>query len=290
VKLNEHLNRCASDIKTDIHILHCEMPLGTAKKHNLKREIRDVAIPGAIHFDFQGVFSDSSSHLSTTMCSSEKFQTEYKKLGLKPTNTIVIYDIFGNFCASRVWFMFKTMGFTEVYVLDGGLPNWIDSGFTVEKLLSNNQTLLAVKAEEFTIEPSKEIKFVDQGFIEQIVATSGEEDSLIVDVRSAKRFTGEEGDPRPNVRKGRIPKSVNLHFRSVLDNNSKFLPRAQLIDIFKHKGYFDKELVFSCGSGITACIVAQAAHLSGISSLKVYDGSWSQWGANHSLPIETDCL
>jgi thiosulfate/3-mercaptopyruvate sulfurtransferase len=268
----------AQPIKT-LKVLYTSMGEGPAVLPDIVKKHPNTYIPNSIGFDFQDQFADSSSELSNTMVSSAEFAKQASLLGLNCSDTLVIYDDFGNFCASRVWFMFKTMGHEKVYVLEGGLPLYLKRNLPISTELLTQYNEGDKSEYECKLDPS--FTFVDQQYILDNLQTA---EATLVDARSNPRFLGNIPESKVHLRAGHIPQSVNIHYASLQDDNACFLPTSKLVAAFSP--YMNKPLVFSCGSGVTACILAQAAILAGIPEVKVYDGSWSQWGANANLPIE----
>lgn len=234
-------------------------------------------IPGARIFDIKNVFSDTGAEFPNTMVSEKIFEKEAQKLGINRDSTIVVYDAYGIYSSARAWYMFKSMGHKNVAVLNGGLPAWKARGFPTEETPDNKVTKGNFKARY------NEKFFKDYTYLlKNLTAT----DKSILDARSADRFKGQAAEPRPGLRKGHIPNSENIPYEQLLENGILKDKRAlqTFFDDYKNKN----ELIFSCGSGITACILALGAEISGIKNYSVYDGSWTEWGSLGQLPLERD--
>lgn len=255
-------------------------------KPDLVRHSLPCYVPNSLFFDFENVFVDKNTSFSHMMPAVNVFQSTARKLGLNLEDEIVVYDDFGNFCASRAWFMLLAMGFTNVKVLDGGLPEWLNGKHPTQKVLAS-----PIATSRVELKPSTNFSFVDADYISNklsmLVSSKNTADLIqIIDARSNGRYTGTEAEPRANMRSGHIPTSLNIHYASV-QNNGFFKSYKELGSIFENKKIdLDNEIVTSCGSGITACIIAQAAFSLGANCIKVYDASWSEWGASKILPIE----
>lgn len=237
---------------------------------------RPVAyIPHSIFFDFEKMFCNTASNLPHTMPSETRFTEGAQKLGIDNDSLIVIYDNKGIYCAPRVWWMLKSMGHHHVYVLDGGLPNWLRANMPTQP-----QLVATGKSGNFLAKYNSHYFISADNIIQQLTALS------VVDARSTGRFKGTQAEPRHGLRSGHIPTSVNLPFTVCLED-TEFKSATKLKRIFSELGLtVDKYLVFSCGSGVTACILALAATEAGYTNIAVYDGSWSEWGARADLPVE----
>lgn len=284
--------------KPKIKILFTTMTNAPASKPVVLQDGASAYIPGSLFFDFENDLVSKDTPLSNMMPPPDMFQSSAQMLGLHLDDEIVIYDDFGNFCASRAWFMLLSMGFTNIKTLDGGLPEWIRCGYSTTTTL-----LIASERSNVQVKPSARYAFIDANYIcaalpssitpplRQASSKSNAELSStlctqLIDARSPGRYAGSEPEPRNDMRSGHIPKSINIHYASLL-NNGRFKSTDELSAIFKDKEItLSKEIITSCGSGVTACIVAQAVYSLGAPCVKVYDASWSEWGASQTLPIE----
>lgn len=234
------------------------------------KNVRTDQIPGALFFDLPERFSDKSSPLPNTMIGEDEFQKEVRNLGVNKDSTVVVYDNVGIYSSPRAWYMFKSMGFPNVFVLDGGLPAW---------RADNNKTELVQNHE--CKQGNFEAKFDSNAFksfeeVEQNIKTKTYQ---LIDARSPGRFAGTSPEPRPELRSGCIPGSTNLPFTDVL-NNGKFKTKSELQSIFENP----VPAMFSCGSGLTACITLLAFDLAYPETEKViYDGSWTEWAIRNKL-------
>ena len=234
-------------------------------------------IPDARFFDIDDI-SDHRSDLPHMVPPVEKFMSKVRKLGVGDGHQVIIYDGLGMFSAARVWWLFKMMGHEDVAVLDGGLPKWISDGFPV------NDELPIIRDRHMMVDqvPSY-LKDVTQ-----VAAASKLGDYEIIDARSPGRFRGEENEPREGLRKGHIPNSKNVFFKSLLNDDQTFKNKSELKQMFASAGVdISKPVITSCGSGVTAAVLNLGLELIGKTDHSLYDGSWTEWGMSPTLPIST---
>lgn len=263
--LEEHLDG------RNIMVLYTAMPdIATGNAEPIPKGL----IPGSVLFDFEKVFCHKQSVYPHTMPDEATFQREARKLGINANSHLIVYDSKGLYSAPRVWWMFKAMGHDNIQVLDGGLPAWLKKQFPVEavflqpKEVGNFQALTKARS------------FVSSGAIAKHLSQI-----KLLDARSEGRFNGTAPEPRAGLRSGHIPGSINLPFNLCL-REGHLKSQTELKELFTQRGISERSyIVTSCGSGVTACILALAASELGYSRLSVYDGSWSEWGANPKLPI-----
>lgn len=241
------------------------------------KKITDRWIPGTLRFDYDKEFCLPDSSLPHMMPTEDGFNASAQKLGLHQDDLIIVYDNSGTLASPRAWWMFKAMGHDNVRVLNGGLPAWIAEGLPVVDSLST---------------PKQQGTFVGSLFAEAfldaqaVLAHSNNLSANIIDARSKARFLGEVPEPRAGLRSGHIPNSVCLPFQDLI-KDGHLKPVAELEPIFDELTlHDDKASIFSCGSGVTACILLLAAYQLGLRNVSVYDGSWTEWGSSLHLPIE----
>jgi thiosulfate/3-mercaptopyruvate sulfurtransferase len=240
-------------------------------------EFRAAHIPGAIRFDIDAM-SDEGSGLPHMLPRPEVFASRMRALGIGDGAQIVVYDGMGLFSAPRVWWMLRTFGVRDVAVLDGGLPAWVAAGFPTEEgeARPRDRRHFTARLDNGAV--------ADAGDIARALDTGG---AQVVDARSGTRFRGEEAEPRPGVRPGHMPGALNVPYAALQTDGRMEDPDA-LRAVFAENGVDpDRPVVTTCGSGVTAAIVSLALDTIGRPARALYDGSWSEWGADTSRPVET---
>lgn len=236
-------------------------------------------IPGARPFDLDGPLSDHDAPAPHTMPTATAFTEALRALGLHDTDTVVVYDGAGLYSSARAWWMLRAMGFDRAVVLDGGLPAWTAAGHPVE----DTGPAYEGPRGSFTARPRPGL-LVDSA---AVAAALTDPAAAVLDARTRGRFAGTAPEPRPGLRPGHMPGALNLPFTELQRADGLLRPATELRAAFETLTGDRERLYFSCGSGVTACVLALGATLAGYEDLAVYDGSWSEWGIPSALPVTT---
>jgi thiosulfate/3-mercaptopyruvate sulfurtransferase len=261
----------------DLVVFDASWHLPTAGR-DPKAEYLAAHIPGALFFDIDDL-SDEKSPLPHMLPSTVKFASRMKKMGVGDGMRIVVYDTQGLFSAARAWWTFRAMGHEDVAVLNGGLKKWQLEGRPTEDGPAR-------KRPECHFTPLMNASLVrDMDDMKEVLAKRS---AQIVDARPSGRFDGNEPEPRPGLRSGHLPGSRNVPSQSLINADGTLKPPAELAKIFAGAG-IDPGLpvVTTCGSGVTASLLSLALAVLGQTNAAVYDGSWAEWGADATLPIES---
>ena len=246
-------------------------------QRNGAQEWREQHIPGSVHFDFDTKVCAPNTDLPHMVPDAQVFTDEVRKLGLNQDSVVVVYDSDGIFTAPRVWWMLKSMGCEHCGILNGGLAAWEDAGF---------ETWSAAQASK--PQPGNFTATYDSSWfvdIETVRAALENDKSRVIDARPGPRYLGEVDEPRPGLRRGHMPGARNLPFPDLF-RQGQVLPDDEMNTFIYSFLNGSEQNVFSCGSGVTACIPAFFAYRLGYRNLTVYDGSWSEWGLPDGPPAE----
>ncbi len=235
-------------------------------------------LPGAVYFDLEAS-SDRRSSLPHMLPTGPDFAERMSALGLDDADDIVVYDGSGaNLSAARVWWMFRLFGHERVAVLDGGIGKWRSEGRPVESGIPTRPR------GSFTArrQPGNAVRDLDQ--VRRVSSAGG---AQIVDLRSAGRFAATEPEPRPGLRGGHIPGSLNLPYDEMVGEDGTVLPAASLRRRIAAAGIDpSRPIIATCGSGVSACALIHALHLLGHDQVALYDGAWTEWGGRADTPID----
>jgi thiosulfate/3-mercaptopyruvate sulfurtransferase len=259
----------------DLRVLDGSWHLPTEDRDALT-EFHSNHISGAQFFDIDGI-SDKASDLPHMIPPATQFEQQIAEMGISNNDQVVVYDSHGLFSAARVWWLFKAFGLDNIAVLDGGLPKWIAEGRSTRSDVSAPASgAVSAKLNDNIVRSAADVH-----------QASTSASAQIIDARPAPRFKGEVPEPRAGLRSGHIPNSVNVFFKSVLNSDGTLKSDDDLKAVFHAQGIdLGQPIITSCGSGVTASVLALALQKIGHTNHALYDGSWSEWGALHDYPVE----
>jgi thiosulfate/3-mercaptopyruvate sulfurtransferase len=261
----------------DLHILDATY-LPFEPERDAEAEYQSSHIPSArfLHLATLADTDDPRPALAPTL---DQFRGHMAALGVRREESIVLYDDSPHHTSARAWWLFRLFGAERVAILDGGLAAWRAAGLPLETG-KGDFSAIPPGATGFVHRHDEMIRSLDQ-----VRALIDDPRAQLVDARGAPRFSGAEADPRAGVAPGHIPGSVNLPYKQMFDDEGRWKRGAALADAFAEAGVDPaRPLVFTCGSGITAADLLFGAHLLGRNDTALYDGSWSEWGADPATP------
>jgi thiosulfate/3-mercaptopyruvate sulfurtransferase len=259
----------------DIVVVDGSYYLSTMKRDG-HQEYLAAHIPGAVFFDINKI-ADTSSNLPHMVPSPEVFSSAMRNLGIGDGQTIVVYDGLGLFSAARVWWTFRIFGVREVYILDGGFPKWKTEGRRIE--LGETRRTPRHFTSRFNAGAVAHVADIQKALADKT--------AQVVDARSAERFAGTAPEPRPGLPSGHMPGAFNVPYADIVEGG-RLADAGRIKQAFQKGGVdLDKPVITSCGSGVSAAILALALEAVGKEPKALYDGSWTEWAGRGDLPIET---
>lgn len=258
-----------------VRIVDATLPLVGQPGHG-RDSYMAAHIPGAVFFDINAI-ADPDTDLPHMLPTAQAFATAAAQLGLSPAQTVVVYDAHGIYSAPRVWWTLRVMGYPNVFVLDGGLKAWRAEGRAVA---TGDAAPDAAATGQAQFKPEL---VADLSHVRRVLE---DRSAQVVDARSAGRFRGETPEPRVSLRSGHMPGALNLPFDQVLNPDGTLKSVEALREAFAHVD-LARPIVTSCGSGVTASVLALALARLGRFDVAVYDGSWTEWGGRSDTPVVT---
>ncbi|EGE0300130.1 3-mercaptopyruvate sulfurtransferase [Escherichia albertii] len=259
----------------EIQIIDARMAPPGQEDRNVAQEYLHGHIPGAVFFDIEAL-SDQTSPLPHMLPRPETFAVAMRELGVNQDKHLIVYDEGNLFSAPRAWWMLRTFGVERVSILGGGLAGWQRDDLLLE------EGPMELQEGEFnaTFTPEAVVKVTD------VLLASHEKTAQIIDARPAARFNAEVDEPRAGLRRGHIPGALNVPWTELV-REGELKTTDELDAIFFSRGVsYDKPIIVSCGSGVTAAVVLLALATLDVPNVKLYDGAWSEWGARTDLPVE----
>ena len=236
-----------------------------------EEEYKKKHIPNSVFFDINKI-ADPKNPLPHMIPSKELYSIMMQNLGINNQDEIIIYDNSPLLSSARAWFLFRYFGQESIFILNGGLKNWEKSGGEI----TNKKTI--IPKGDFKSKTEKKDLVVD---LNQMISVSNNNSKLILDARSYKRFTGEAKEPRPGLLSGHIPNSKSLPSSELVTNDGFLKSIEELNKIFSNNNFNNSEqIIATCGSGVSACVITIALYCLGKKDVPIYDGSWTEWASS----------
>jgi thiosulfate/3-mercaptopyruvate sulfurtransferase len=259
----------------DVIVLDATLPLvGVTPPVNTRARYHAAHIPGAVFFDIEEL-SDRSNPLPHMLPPPDVFARNVSAMGIGDQMDIIIYEQEGVFSGPRAWWTLKTFGAQNVYLLDGGLRAWIEAGLpTDSEPVRRAPVVFNAKLDQNAVK--------DFSQMQELILAHGQ----ILDARSAGRFAGALPEPRPGLSSGHMPGATSIPYTELVENG-RLKPVEELRRIFVKKGIdLDRPITTTCGSGVTAAVLALGLEAAGAKHVTIYDGSWAEYAANPQAVIE----
>ena len=255
-------------------------PVGVTPVVDTRARHTEKHISGAVFFDIDEL-SDHATTLPHMLPSEESFSQSMSELGVGDGMTIVVYEQAGVFSAPRAWWMLRTFGAKEVYVLDGGLDGWINAGLPVESgPVAHSKASFHARLNHTAVKDFEQVQ--------RMIAQRAQGGAQILDARSAGRFAGTAPEPRPGISSGHMPGATSVPFTE-LAQEGRMKSAEKLRDLFDAKGVkLDQPVTTSCGSGVTAAVIALGLEIAGATQISLYDGSWAEYAQRPDAVVEKD--
>ena len=260
----------SKSVKSNVKILDATFFLPDSGL-NAEEEYKKKHIPNSVFFDINKI-ADPKNPLPHMIPSKELFSIMMQNLGINNQDEIIIYDNSPLLSSARAWFLFRYFGHENIFILNGGLKNWEKSGGEI----TNKKTI--IPKGDFQSKTEKKDLVVD---LNQMISVSNNNSKVILDARSYKRFIGEAKEPRPGLQSGHIPNSKSLPSSELLTNDG-FLKSIDELEKYFSNNDIDtsEDIIATCGSGVSACVISVALYCLGKENIPIYDGSWTEWATS----------
>jgi thiosulfate/3-mercaptopyruvate sulfurtransferase len=249
-------------------------PVGVTPPIDTRARYLDQHIPGAIFFDIEEL-SDPTTSLPHMLPTAENFSRSMSALGVSDNSTIVVYEQQGVFSAPRAWWTLRTFGTQHVYLLDGGLRAWTEAGLPTESGPVHHAAATFHAA--LNHDAAKNLSQL------KVELTNHQQ---ILDARSAARFNGTAPEPRPGLSSGHMPGATSVPFTELVEDG-RLKPADKLRELFAAKKIdLQQPITTTCGSGVTAAVIALGLEVVGAQAVSLYDGSWAEYAQQPDSVIE----